>query len=163
MIKSDNVIYISNISRLGGVESFAYYMVKKYQDLDICVVCKSGDAKQLDRIREYCPAYIHHGEQIECKTIIINYDTSILDYVKCDNCYMVVHADYSQPCYKVFPKWKDERITKVLAITKYIQQMMKDKFSIDCELCYNPLVPEEPANRITLVSATRLSPIKRRS
>ena len=138
-------------------------MVKKYQDLDICVVCKTGNAEQLERIREYCPAYIHRGEPIICDTIIINYDTSILDFVTCKNCYMVVHADYSQPCYKVYPNFTDQRITKVLAITKYIQKMMKDKFNVDCELCYNPIVPEEPANRIVLVSATRLSPIKRRS
>lgn len=136
-------------------------MAKKYHDLDICVLCKKGDLKQLERIREYCPAYEWHGEEINCKTIIINYDTSILSSVNCKNCYMVVHADYSQPCYKVYPEFNHPKITKVIAITKYIQKMMKDKFNVDCDLCYNPLVPEEYANRITLVSATRLSPIKR--
>lgn len=136
-------------------------MAKKYKDLDIAVLCKSGDFKQLERIQRYCPAYIHRGEQVECKTIIINYDTSILDFVKCDNCYMVVHADYSQPCYKQYPNWHDERITKILAITKHIQQMLKNTFNLDSELCYNPIVPEEPIRRLTLVSATRLSKIKR--
>lgn len=162
MIVHDNIIYISDISRLGGVESYAYYMVKKYQDYDIAVVCKSGDVNQLERIRRYCPAYEHRGsEEIKCKTIIINYDTSILDYVECDNCYMVVHADYSQSCYTKLPNWDDKRITKILVITKYLQKMMKEKFNKECELCYNPLVPEEPCNRVVLVSATRLSKIKR--
>lgn len=160
-IVHDNIIYISNISKLGGVESFAYYMAKKYKDYDIAVLCKSGDYKQLERIRKYCPAYVHRGEEIECKTIVINYDTSILDFVKCDNCYMVVHADYSQPCYKVLPNWNDKRITKVLTITKYCQKMMKEKFNVDTELCYNPLVPEEYDKPLILVSATRLSKIKR--
>lgn len=159
-IVHDNIIYISNISKIGGVESFAYYMAKKYKDLDIAVVCKYGDVNQLQRIREFCPAYVHHGEDIICKVIIINYDTSILDYVKQGDCYMVIHADYSQPCYKVFPKWNDPRIKKVLAITKHIQTMMKETFNIDCELCYNPLVLDKPKKRITLVSATRLSKIK---
>lgn len=144
-----------------GVESFAYYMAKKYKGLDIAVVCKSGDFRQLERIQKYCPAYIHKGELIECKVIVINYDTSILDFVKCDKCYMVIHADYTQNCYKVYPKWDDTRITKVLGITQYICDKMKERFNIECELCYNPIVPEEENKRIVLVSATRLSPIKR--
>lgn len=159
-IVHDNIIYISNISKLGGVESFAFYMVKKYKDLDIAVVCKSGDYVQLERIRKFCPAYIHRGEDIICKVIIINYDTSILDFVKQGDCYMVVHADYSQSCYTIYPKWNDPRIKKVLAITKYIQKMLKDKFNVDSELCYNPLILDKPQKRITLVSATRLSRIK---
>lgn len=59
-ISHDNIIWIGVISKLGGVESFAYYMAKKYKDLDIAVMCKSGDVKQLERIRQYCPAYVHH-------------------------------------------------------------------------------------------------------
>lgn len=85
-IRHNNIIYISNISKLGGVESFAYYMAKKYRHLDICVVCKSIDINQLERIQQFCPVYVHHGEDIYCKTMIINYDTSILDYVKERQC-----------------------------------------------------------------------------
>lgn len=78
----DNVIYVRDISKLGGVESFAYYMAKKYKDYDICILCKSCDINQMERLQEFCPVYVHHGEEIFCKTMIINYDTSILDYVK---------------------------------------------------------------------------------
>ena len=117
-IYHDNIIYISNISKLGGVESFAYYMAKKYQYLDIAVVCKSGDANQLKRIRQYCPAYVHRGEDINCKVMIINYDTSILDFVKSGNVYMVVHADYTQNCYSVYPNFTHPKIKKVFGITQ---------------------------------------------
>jgi hypothetical protein len=81
-IRHNNIIYISNISKLGGVESFAYYMAKKYNSYDICVLCKSIDFNQLERLKEFCPVYIHKGQDIYCKTMIINYDTSILDFVK---------------------------------------------------------------------------------
>ena len=158
----DNVIYISNISKLGGVESFAHYMVKKYRDLDICVLCKSCDVNQADRLREFCPVYIHHGEEIYCKTIIINYDTSILDFVKEGDIYMTVHADYTQSCYANYPNFKDPRIKKIFGITQYICDTLKEKFDVECELNYNPLVLEPKDKRITLVSATRLSSIKRR-
>ena len=163
-IVHDNIIWIGVISKLGGVESFAYYMAKKYKDLDIAVMCKSGDAKQLDRIRKYCPAYVHRGEEVVCKTIITNYDTSILDFIDYNVCkerIMVIHADYSKSCYSQYPNWHDERLTRIISITKHIQQMMKNTFNIDTELCYNPLVPEEYKPRLQLVSATRLSKIKR--
>lgn len=80
-IKCTNIIWIGVISKLGGVESFAYYMAKKYHDYDIMVLCKSGDYKQLERIRKYCPAEIHNGERIKCESMIINCDTTILDYL----------------------------------------------------------------------------------
>lgn len=159
-IKHDNIIYISNISKLGGVESFAYYMVKKYKELDICVLCKTCDYNQLERLRAFCPVYIHHGEDIYCKTMIINYDTSLLDYVKEGDVYMVVHADYTQTCYHIYPNFKHPKIKKVLGITQYICDKTKEKFGVDCELCYNPLVLDDKEKRITLVSATRLSAIK---
>lgn len=159
-IYHDNIIYISNISKLGGVESFAYYMAKKYANLDIAVLCKSGDAKQLERIRRYCPAYVHRGEDINCKVMIINYDTSILDFVKSGKVYMVVHADYTQSCYTVYPNFSHPKIKKVLGITQYICDSIKEKFKVDCELCYNPIIEEDDEPRLTLVSATRLSKIK---
>lgn len=158
----DNIIWIGVISKLGGVESYAYYMAKKYQDLDIAVVCKSGDVNQLERIREFCPAYeLRPSDKVICKKLIINCDTTILDKSEFDECWMVIHADYSQPCYTIYPDWYDERITGFIAITSHIQKIMKEKFNIDCELCYNPLVLEKKEKPIIIVSATRLSKIKR--
>lgn len=160
-IKHDNIIFIGVISKLGGVESFAYYMAKKYRHLDICVLCKSGDPIQLERIRRFCPAYVHRGEDIYCKKMIINCDTTILPYVKEGEVDMVIHADYSQPCYKIYPDWNNPRIHKVYGITQHICNIMKEQFNVECELCYNPLVVEKKQKRIIIVSATRLSKIKR--
>lgn len=92
--------------------------------------------------------------------MIINYDTSILDYVDEGDVYMTIHADYTQDCYKKFPDFHHPKIKKVLAITDYIRKTTAEKFNIEPELCYNPLVLEPKKRRIVLVSATRLSPIK---
>ena len=73
---------------------------------------------------------------------------------------MVVHADYTQSCYSIYPKFNHPKIKKVLGITQYVCDTVKAKFGIDCELCYNPLVLEPKQKRIVLVSATRLSAIK---
>lgn len=160
MIYHDNIIYISNISKLGGVESWTYYFVKKYKDLDIAVVTKAADYKQAERLKQFCPVYVYQGQEIECKVVFTNWDISILDKIKFEKCYMVIHADYSQSCYTQYPKWNDPRITKVLGITQYICDMMQETFKIKCELCYNPILPEKKQKRLVLVSATRLSKIK---
>ena len=159
-IDHDNIIYIKNISELGGVESFAYYMAKEYQDLDIAVLCISCDARQMERIKQYCPVYIHHGEDIECKKMIINWDTSILDYVRSGEVDMIIHGDYTQPNYTVYPNFHHPKIHKIYAVTQTLADRMKEKFGIECECCYNPFVPEKKEKRLTLVSATRLSEIK---
>ena len=135
-------------------------MIKEYKDLDICVVCKTCDINQLARLRKYAPVYIHKGEDIECKVMIINYDTSILNFVKSGDVYMVVHGDYTQPNYKVYPDFKHPKIKKVLAVTQTLADRISKKFDIECECCYNPFVPEKKEKRITIVSATRLSAIK---
>lgn len=73
---------------------------------------------------------------------------------------MVVHGDYTTSHYKVYPNFNHPKLTKVLAITKYLQDGIKKKFNVDCELCYNPLVLEPKQERIVLVSATRLNALK---
>ena len=80
-IKHKNIIFMPTISALGGIETYVYEMVKKYKDLDIAVVSKTCDVLQAKRIRKYCPLYIHKNEKIECDVAIINYDTSIIDYI----------------------------------------------------------------------------------
>lgn len=135
-------------------------MAKKYRNLDIMVLCKRGNINQLDRIREFCPAMEHHGEHVECESMIINCDTTILDFVDHPEVTMVCHADYTQPCYSDYPNWFHPKITRIVAITKDIQKKLKQQFNVDAELCYNPLMLEPFKKRLMLVSATRLSAIK---
>ena len=158
-IKHNNIIYVSDIAVIGGVETYVYEMVKKYHNLDIAVVYKTADAKQLQRIREYCPAYQFLGQDIICKVAIINYDTSIIDYIKEGKIYQGIHADYEDPFYKGRVP-QDKRIYKYIAITKHIEQSFKKMTGNENIVqIYNPLDVEKKKPLI-LVSATRLSAIK---
>lgn len=165
----ENIIYVKDISEIGGVETYTYEMVKKYKDLDIAVVYKTAHPNQLKRIKKYCPAYQHTDENIICKVAIINYDTSIIDYITKDiwkenakeneGIYQTVHADYENPAYTWRPP-TDKRIKSYIAITKHIEQSFKKLVDVDNVIQgYNPIV-DEPDNKIVLVSATRLSRIK---
>ena len=161
MIEHENIIYISYISEIGGVETFAYELAKKYQDRDVAVVCKSIHKNQLKRLSKICWVYRHTDQYIKCKTAIINYDTSIINFI-CDEAdiYMTIHADYEHNFYKnKFPQ--HQRIKSYIGITKHIVESFKRcTGNNNIMLGYNPLTIEKEDKYLTLVSATRLTSIK---
>ena len=157
MIKHDNIIYARNINVIGGVETYVYELAKKYQDYDIAVVCKTIAPEQRKRLEKLCRVYIHTNEQIECKVIITNWDTSIINYVNEDaKVYTGIHTDYShfsQGCLPI----DNERITYI-----GITQDSKEKFEKISGikrtiLCRNPLSIEKEEKPLILMSATRLT------
>ena len=157
VIKHDNIIFMPTISALGGIETYVYEMVKKYKNLDIAVVSKSCDDLQAKRIKQYCKLYIHQGQEIQCKVAIINYDTTIINYIS-ENAkiYQTIHGDYSSPIYKGKKPPKHPRITAYIAITDFLQDKMKELLNADnVIMSYNPLTIEKREKPLILVSATR--------
>ena len=160
-IKHKNIVYIRDLSKLGGVETFTYEVIKKYHNYDIAVVYVSADNEQIKRIAKYCPVYKHTDQKIECEVAIINYDISIIPFI-CENAkiYQVIHGDYENEAYK----WKPPthpRITAYIGITKHIAESFKRLTGLDNVLMsYNPLTIEP--KKLILISGTRLSPIKRK-
>ena len=163
MIKHSNIIYLNYINEIGGVETFVYEMVKKYKDLDIAVVYKQGNNKQLERLKKYCRCYKHNGEKIECDVAIINYDISIIDFInEKAKIYQVVHGDYENRAYTIEPP-THERIYKYITITNYLfDSFKKITKKENVIMSYNPLTLEDN-KKLVLFSATRLSPIKGKS
>lgn len=160
IIEHDNIFYIGVISSLGGVETYVYELAKKYKDYDIAIVCKYIAPNQKQRLKSICPVYVHTNEKIKCKTIITNCDSSILDFTEAETICETIHADYTDPHYKVYPKI-DKRINHWLGITKHICRTFKEKFGVNTELCYNPLEINENLDKpLILISATRLTAIK---
>lgn len=157
IIKHDNILYVRNINAIGGVETYVYELAKKYKDKDIAIVCKSIATEQLKRLKQFCRVYIHKDEKIECKVIITNWDTSILDFVNKDaKVYQTIHTDYTHPSQGKLPQ--DDRVNTYLAITediknKFIQMTGRKNVMV----CRNPLALEEDKPLLTLVSATRLT------
>ena len=171
-IVHDNIFYIRDYSELGGVETFVWELVKKFKDKDIAVVYKSAHKNQLKRIKRYCKAYRHTNQKIICKVAIINYDVSIIDYITSEiyaenlkrddkrGIYQVIHGDYTHPVYK----WKpptDARIKTYIAVTQHVLETFKQLTGVNnVVLGYNPLMIEKSEEKIILLSATRISPIK---
>lgn len=161
MIEHSNIFYIRDISQIGGVETFVWEMVKKYQNYDIAVVYKTAEKKQLERLKKYCMCYEHKKQKIKCKVAIINWDTSIIDFIEEGaDIYQVIHGDYTNPVYT----WKpltNKRIKEYIGVTKYVAEGFKKMMKCsNTTYGYNPLTITEEDKMLVLVSATRLSKIK---
>jgi glycosyltransferase involved in cell wall biosynthesis len=111
--------------------------------------------------------YLFKNEPIECDVAIINWDTSIIDYLPREiwkenlpkgskkGIYQGVHADYTHPAMGPLPQ--DDRIKEYLCITK--EQMDKWPLMSDAKnyrLCRNPLEIEDK-DTLVIVSPTRLT------
>lgn len=163
MINHSNIVYVSDISQIGGVETWAYELAKKYNYLDIAVVYKTADPIQLQRLLNLVPVYKFDGQRIKCDVAVINYDTSIIPYIDANiGVYSSVHADYENPVYKCkCPTHPD--VKEYICITKHIMDSVeKITGNKNLRLCYNPLTIETEKRPLVLLSATRLSKEKGR-
>ncbi len=81
-----NIFYFHSINVIGGVESFFYYLAKKYHEKDIAIYYSVGDLEQIRRLRRYVPVFHWHGGQrIQCEKAFFNYATGdVIDYVDAD-------------------------------------------------------------------------------
>lgn len=153
-----NIFYMSVLSKIGGTESFFYYMARKYKDNDITFFYRTGDAEQVKRLKKYARVIKWNGEVIECKKAFFNYFTDIINYVKADEYIQVLHTDYKEQMknigYGIKP---DHRITKFIGVSKVVCKHFTELTGIPCELCYNPIELDKPKKVLNLVSATRLT------
>lgn len=161
MIKHANIIYARDIHAIGGVETFVYELVKKYKDYDMAVVCKNIAKEQEIRLRKYCKVYVHKNEQIQCKVIITNWDTTILEYVNKEaKKYTVLHTDYSNET-EILGLPKDREDITYIGITESSKKAFEDVSGITRTiLCRNPYTLEKDEKPLMLVSATRMTKIK---
>lgn len=149
-----NIIYIKNITEIGGTESFIYYLVKKYQDYDITVYYKSAAPKQIERISRYALMKKYVGQKIKCEKAFFNYTTDIIDNVEADEYIQIIHTDYKEQGLIFSPHPK---INRFLAVTKAACESFKEYAGVDCEVCYNPISIDKPKKVLNLISATRLT------
>ena len=159
MIEHANIIYMPNISPLGGIETWVRETVEMYKDYDIAVVSKYCDENQKKLINKYCKVYIHTNQKIKADVVFINYDQSIIPFINEDaDIYQVIHADYTQNIYSDNVKPKPHpRIKAFIAITKFLETQMKDMLSPNKIIqMYNPLNIHKIDRPLIIVSATRL-------
>lgn len=149
-----NIFYFRNISKIGGIETFLYYMAKLYSIYDITIIYKQADEEQLKRLKKYVKCIKYYEQEIECQKAFFNYNLDIIDKVKAKEYYQIIHGDYKAtgiPC-NTNPK-----ITKYLAVSKIAADSFFEETGIKPETIYNPLSIDSPKKILKLISATRLT------
>lgn len=153
-VKYKNIFYFSNINKIGGVESFLYYLCKKYEDNDITIYYKTGDQNQIDRLRKYVRIKKYKDEKIICEKAFFNYTTDIINNVEAKEYIQIIHTNYIEQKLHFAP---NPKIQKYIGVSKVVCDSFKEYTGLDCELCYNPIVIDKPRKVLNLISATRLT------
>lgn len=149
-----NVFYFWNINQIGGIETFFYYLAKKYQDWDITIYYKTGDPKQIERLKQYVRVKQYKGEHIKCDRAFFNFNLETIDNFEADELIQIAHGDYKAMGIK--PP-TNKKITKYLGVSKQVCKTFKEVTGFDIELAYNPIQIDKPKKVLNLISATRLT------
>lgn len=149
-----NVFYFSYLNKIGGTESFFYYLAKKYKSYDITIFYKDGDKEQIKRLAKYVRVKKYTGEKIKCKKIFFNYSLDIIDNVEAEEYIQLLHGDYK--AMNVKPN-TNPKLTKYLGVSKQVCKSFTELTEIEAKLAYNPIVIDKPKKVLNLVSATRLT------
>jgi len=150
-----NCFYFLKINSIGGIESFFYYLAKKYKDWDITIYYKIGDAKQIKRLKKYVRVKKYNdGDKIVCDRMFFNFNLEIIDNVEAKEYIQIAHGDYKAMGIKpnLHPK-----ITKYLGVSQLVCDTYKEVTGHNTELVYNPIEVEKPKKVLNLISATRLT------
>lgn len=154
-----NIYYFYYLSDIGGTETFLYQLAKKYKDLDLTIVYRYGDDRQINRLKQYARCVQFKGQKIQCKRAFFNYGIDIIDSVEAQDYCFVIHADYKDQ----MERGQLTKIPEHPKLNRYIavSQQAADGFHAvtgkRVEVCYNPFTIEKPNKVLHLISATRLS------
>ena len=150
-----NMFWFSTINSIGGVETFFYYLARKYgEDHDITVYYSSGDPDQLKRLRQYARVRKYTGGRIKCEKAFFNYNMDIIDSVEADEYIAIIH--YDALAMGMRPN-THPKITKYVGVSNLVCENFTKVTGLPCELCYNPIILDKPKKYLRLVSATRLT------
>lgn len=156
MITGTNIFYISNFNVIGGTEQFIYELTRKYKDLDITVLYKTGHWKQIERIAKNVRIIKYKGEKVQCKKFFCNYETDIIENVDAEVYTQIIHAMFKTN--KIKPRI-EKKITQYFAVSEIAASEWEELTGIKAKVVRNPLqvLEEEKKPILFLVSATRLT------
>ena len=154
-----NVFYFKTISRIGGCESWFWYLSKLYKNM--IIYYKEGSPEQIKRLAQNVEVRKYkEGEIINCDNFFCCYNPDIVDNVNAKMYAHVIHCDYKKVGFKPI---MHSKFNKYIAVSKLAGESFKELTGVDYELLYNPVAIEKPEvekyndGKLHLISATRLS------
>lgn len=152
------VIYASAIYEIGGIETWLYYVGKRYNEGQITFVYKNADANQLKRLETVMTCVKYTGQEFHCNKLI--YVAPI--YVKEDEIYKGAKERYliNHVCYGDAQNQEVFELPKLdgmFAVSDVCKKSCQKRMLGDIVTLYNPIEPDKPKKPLKLVSACRWS------
>ncbi len=156
-----NLIYFSVLHVIGGIETWLYNLSVLYKDLDVTVVIRQGDIKQIERLSRNFRVIKWDGKKrFTCKNLFVCFNQDIIPYVDAETVYCVLHGDYEemvncgQLARSSLPV--NRKVDKYIAITERVAKGWESLTGFKAEVSYNPVIAREK-KIIRICSAQRMS------
>ena len=156
-LELDVVIHTTFLEKIGGIETWVYYIAKKYNIGQITLLYTRADEEQLNRLEPYIKTIQYTGQKIECNKIIFTMAQHVVPelYESAKEKYLLVHANYGKVYeygYEQFPA-----MDKVYAVSDVARDCLKKLTEQEVFTLYNPVELDKPRKLLKLISATRLT------
>ena len=157
------IYYFWHINAIGGIESFFYYLAKKYHTTkDLTIIYRTADDLQLQRLKQYVRCIKWDGkEEFKCKQLFCNFNTDIMDYVEAEEYNIVLHGDYKDMVERnqINGPPMHEKATRYIGVSELVSKNFSEiTGGTPCITSYNPIEIERKQPPILkFISATRLS------
>lgn len=146
-LKTQLVIYRSDLYKIGGFMSFLLNFCRKMKDkYDITIVGKKCDNERLKQLLSLVRVDISGGEIYADNLIMLSFLDELPSNVHAKKIIRMVHACKTRPEYKI-----PRDYNKLIFVSKTAQDSFNDKAST---VIHNIIIPDE-REHLLLVSATR--------
>ena len=161
VVELDVVIYAKNICTIGGIETWLYYVNKRYNLGQITVLYERADAQQLKRLNTVVDTLQYTGQNLEINKIIFPAPVFMNDelYKISKERYLINHCNYGNPDNtEVFEL---PELDGIYAVSDICVKSCKKKMVGEILTLYNPVEIEAPKKVLKLVTACRMTKKKR--
>lgn len=162
-LELDVVIHTTFLERIGGIETWLYYIAKKYNIGQITGLYTRADSEQLKRLEPHIKMVKYTGQKIKCNKIIFTMAQHVVPelYESAKERYLIVHANYGKVYEYGYEKFPD--MDKTYAVSNVARDCLKKMSEREVFTLYSPVEQDKPKRLLKLISATRLTTEKRRT
>lgn len=157
VLELDVVIHATFLEKIGGIETWLYYIAKKYNIGQITGLYTRADPEQLKRLEPYIHMIQYTGQKIKCNKIIFTMAQHVVPelYESAKERYLIVHANYGKVYEYGYEKFPD--MDKTYAVSNVARDCLQKLTEQEVFTLYSPVEQDKPKRLLKLISATRLT------
>lgn len=135
------IFYFKKLNDIGGVESFIYYLSKKFDFEFYYKEGNPGFEEQIKRLSYNVPVKKYKGEKLVCDKFFVNYNPDIINNVETKEKIFLIHCDYGQV---KFAPPNPKLFDRIIGVSQLVCDSYEKITGVKPELCYNPVYIDKP-------------------